>query len=292
MHEVLAKSILSQQNGMNIYRGCSHGCIYCDARSTCYQMKHEFEDIEVKTNAPALLERALKSKKKKCMIGTGAMSDPYIPLEMELGLTRKCLEIIDYYGFGLAIQTKSDRILRDLDLLKSIHKKSKCVVQMTLTTYDEDLCKILEPAVCTTKRRAEVLNILRDEGIPTVVWMTPILPFLNDTRENIEGLCSYCVEAKVKGILQFGMGLTLRDGDRQYYYQQLERHFPGMMERYVRTYHEQYELPSPNEKELMNLLISKCKKEQIMFRTRDIFEYMHHYESQMDGQQLSLFEFK
>ena len=120
MHEVLAKSILSQQNGMNIYRGCSHGCIYCDARSTCYQMKHEFEDIEVKTNAPALLERALKSKKKKCMIGTGAMSDPYIPLEMELGLTRKCLEIIDYYGFGLAIQTKSDRILRDLDLLKSV----------------------------------------------------------------------------------------------------------------------------------------------------------------------------
>lgn len=290
MHEVMAKSILSQQNGMNIYRGCSHGCIYCDARSTCYQMNHDFEDIEVKINAPALLERELKSKKKKCMIGTGAMSDPYIPLEMDLGLTRQCLELIDYYGFGLAIQTKSDRILRDLNLLKSINTKAKCVVQMTLTTYDEELCKKLEPAVCTTKRRAEVLNIMRDEGIPTVVWMSPILPFINDTRENIEGLLSYCNLAKVKGILQFGMGLTLRDGDRQYYYQQLERFLPGMVERYIRTYQEQYELPSPNEKELMDLLIGECKKNQMMYRARDIFEYMHRYESKMDGQQLSLFD--
>lgn len=290
MHEVMAKSILSQQNGMNIYRGCSHGCIYCDARSTCYQMKHDFEDIEVKINAPALLERALKSKKKKCMIGTGAMSDPYIPLELDLGLTRQCLELIDYYGFGLAIQTKSDRILRDLNLLKSINTKAKCVVQMTLTTYDEELCKKLEPAVCTTKRRAEVLNIMRDEGIPTVVWMSPILPFINDTRENIEGLLSYCNLAKVKGILQFGMGLTLRDGDRQYYYQQLERFLPGMVERYIRTYQEQYELPSPNEKELMDLLIGECKKNQMMYRARDIFEYMHRYESKLDGQQLSLFD--
>ena len=263
MHEVMAKSILSQQNGMNIYRGCSHGCIYCDARSTCYQMKHDFEDIEVKINAPALLERALKGKKKKCMIGTGAMSDPYIPLELELGLTRQCLELIDYYGFGLAIQTKSDRILRDLDLIKRKKKKAKCV---TMTTFDENLCKKLEPAVCTTKRRAEVLNIFRDEGIPTVVWMTPILPFINDTRENIEGLMSYCVDAKVKGILQFGMGLTLRDGDRQYYYQQLERSFPGMMERYIETYQEQYELPSPNEKQLMDFLIRECVSNNMMFR--------------------------
>ncbi len=139
MHEKTAKSILSAENGMNIYRGCTHGCIYCDARSSCYQMHHQFEDIEVKINAPELLEKALKSKRKKCMIGTGAMSDPYLHIEENLGLTRKCLEIIDYYGFGLSIQTKSDRILRDLDLLKSIHKKSKCVVQMTMTTYDEKL---------------------------------------------------------------------------------------------------------------------------------------------------------
>ena len=163
MHEVEAKHILSAQNGMNIYRGCSHGCIYCDARSTCYQMNHAFEDIEVKKNAPELLESALRSKRKKCVIGTGAMSDPYLPIEKELRLTRRCLELIDEYGFGLAIQTKSDMILRDLDLLKSINRKSKCVVQMTMTTYDENLCKIVEPNVCTTARRIEVLDIMRGE---------------------------------------------------------------------------------------------------------------------------------
>ena len=160
MHEVEAKHILSSQNGMNIYRGCSHGCIYCDARSDCYQMNHAFEDIEVKRNAPQLLEQALRSKRRRCMIGTGAMSDPYLHLEKELKLTRRCLELIDEYGFGVAIQTKSDMILRDLDLLKSINRKTKCVVQMTLTTCDEELCRIIEPNVCTTARRLEVLNIM------------------------------------------------------------------------------------------------------------------------------------
>ena len=147
MHYVKAKGILSAQNGMNLYRGCTHGCIYCDSRSKCYQFTHDFEDIEVKQNALELLEKALRSKRKKCMIGTGAMCDPYMHCEEQLQLTRKCLEIIEHYEFGLAIQTKSDRILRDLDLLKSINTKAKCVVQMTLTTYDEKLCKILEPNI-------------------------------------------------------------------------------------------------------------------------------------------------
>lgn len=143
MFEVNVKSILSAGNGMNLFRGCSHGCIYCDARSTCYQIHPDrpFEDIEIKKNAPQLLELALRRKRERCMIGTGGMSDPYIPLEKELGLTRRCLELIDEYGFGLAIQTKSDLILRDLDLLKSIHRKTKCVVQITLTTHDEALCR-------------------------------------------------------------------------------------------------------------------------------------------------------
>lgn len=136
MHYKEYKHILSPQNGMNIYRGCSHGCIYCDSRSTCYQMQHDFEDIEVKTNAPEILEREQRSRRKRCMIGTGAMTDPYIPLELEVGYTRRCLEVIDKYGFGLAIQTKSNLILRDLELLKSINSKAKCVVQITLTTYD------------------------------------------------------------------------------------------------------------------------------------------------------------
>jgi len=235
VHFVDAKGILSPQNGMNIYRGCTHGCIYCDSRSRCYQINHDFEDIEVKQNAPELLERALRSKRKKCMIGTGAMCDPYMHCEQHLGLTRKCLEIIEHYGFGLAIQTKSDRILRDLELLKSIHKKAKCVVQMTLTTYDEELCKILEPNVCTTRKRYEALQIFKENGIPTVVWLSPILPFINDTRENIEGILDYCISAGVRGVICFGMGMTLREGDREYYYAALDRHFPGMKEKYQKN---------------------------------------------------------
>lgn len=292
MHEVEAKHILSAQNGMNIYRGCSHGCIYCDARSTCYQMNHVFEDIEVKKNAPELLESALRSKRKKCVIGTGAMSDPYLPIEKELRLTRRCLELIDEYGFGLAIQTKSDMILRDLDLLKSINRKSKCVVQMTLTTYDEDLCKIVEPNVCTTARRIEVLDIMRGEGIPTVVWMTPILPFINDTEENILGLLEACRKTQVYGIIIFQLGLTLRDGDRQYYYAKLDQHFPGLKERYKRVYGNAYELPVPEQKELMKLIRQKCDESGIVCDEAKIFQYMHEYEDKQAGKQLTLFDWQ
>lgn len=292
MHEVEAKHILSAQNGMNIYRGCSHGCIYCDARSTCYQMNHAFEDIEVKKNAPELLESALRSKRKKCVIGTGAMCDPYLHIEKELRLTRRCLELIDEYGFGLAIQTKSDMILRDLDLLKSINRKSKCVVQMTLTTYDEDLCKIVEPNVCTTARRIEVLDIMREEGIPTVVWMTPILPFINDTQENILGLLEACRKTQVYGIIIFQLGLTLRDGDRQYYYAKLDQHFPGLKERYKRVYGNAYELPVPEQKELMKLIRQKCDESGIVCDEAKIFQYMHEYEDKQAGKQLTLFDWQ
>ena len=289
MHFVDAKGILSAQNGMNLYRGCTHGCIYCDSRSKCYQMPHAFEDIEVKQNAPQLLERALRSKRKKCMIGTGAMCDPYMHCEKELGLTRKCLELIDEYGFGLAIQTKSDLILRDLDLLKSIHEKSKCVVQMTLTTYDEELCRILEPNVCTTKQRFEVLKVLKENGIPTVVWLSPILPFINDTRENVEGILNYCVQAEVYGIICFGMGLTLREGNREYYYAALDKHFPGVKERYKRKFGLAYELPSDNSRELMQLFRTTCKKYGIVHNVDKVFEYLHAFPENKGYEQLSLF---
>ena len=158
MHFVRAKGILSANNGMNLYRGCSHGCIYCDSRSHCYHMEHDFEDIEVKENAIELLENALKRKRLKCMLGTGAMTDPYIPLEGQLGHVRKALLLADRYGFGFTLQTKSDRVLRDIDLLQSINQQSKCVVQMTLTTHDEALCRILEPHVSTTGERVEALK--------------------------------------------------------------------------------------------------------------------------------------
>ena len=277
MHFVDAKGILTGGKGhygMNIYRGCSHGCIYCDSRSKCYQFTHAFEDIEVKQNAPELLDQALKSKRKKGMIGTGSMSDPYMHCEERLGLTRKCLEIIFRHGFGAAIQTKSDRILRDLDLLEIINRNTKCVVQMTLTTWDPALCRIIEPNVCDTRRRIEVLEEMRIRGIPTVVWLTPILPFINDTEENIRPILEACARVRVKGIICFDMGLTLRDGDREYYYAALDRHFPGLKEKYIRTYGNAYELPSPDSAKLMNLFRSFCREHGILYRPEDCFSYM------------------
>ncbi len=277
MHFVDAKGILNGSGGrcgMNIYRGCTHGCIYCDSRSRCYQFTHPFEDVEVKRNAPELLAAALKSKRKKCMIGTGAMSDPYMHCEEELGLTRRCLEIILENGFGVAVQTKSDRILRDIDLLSEINRSAKCVVQMTLTTYDDDLCAILEPNVCNTKRRIEVLEKMREKGIPAVVWLTPILPFINDTADNITSILNECVRVGVKGVIDFGMGLTLRDGDREYYYAALDRHFPGMKERYIRRYGNAYELPSPNAEELMRIFRGICRDNGILSTPEECFGYM------------------
>ena len=277
MHFVDAKGILTGSGGrcgMNIYRGCTHGCIYCDSRSKCYQFTHPFEDIEVKQNAPELLEKALRSKRKKCIIGTGSMSDPYMHCEEELKLTRKCLEIIRDNEFGLAIQTKSDRILRDIDLLDEINQKAKCVVQITLTTYDDELCAILEPNVCNTKRRIEVLEKMQERGIPTVVWMTPILPYINDTEENITAILNECVRTKVKGIISFGMGLTLREGDREYYFAALDKHFPGMKDKYIKRYGNAYELASPNTKELMKIFKSICKDNGIMSDPNECFAYM------------------
>lgn len=290
MHEVEVKGILSAQNGMNIYRGCTHGCIYCDSRSKCYQINHDFEDIEVKKNAPELLEKALRSKWKKCMIGTGSMCDPYIHLEDKLKNTRKCIELIYNYGFGLAILTKSSRILRDLDLLKEINNKSKCVVQMTLTTYDEDLCKILEPNVSTTKERFEALKIMHENGIPTVVWLGPILPYINDTEENLRGILNYCIEAKVFGIICFGMGLTLREGNREYFYQRLNQHFPGLQRKYHEKYGYSYGVNSDNNNQLMKIFHEVCKKHQIVTNNNKIFSYLREYENKNDFKQISLFD--
>lgn len=274
---------------MNLYRGCTHGCIYCDSRSSCYQMEHDFEDVEVKQNAPALLEAALRRKRNRCMLGTGAMSDPYLPLEKTERLTRLCLEIIDSQGFGLSLLTKSDLVLRDLDLLKSINDRTKCVVQMTLTTYDEGLCRILEPGVCTTARRVEVLNIMRDEGIPTVVWLGPILPFLNDTRENLTDILEACFEAEVRGILCFGMGLTLREGNREYFYHKLDENFPGLKEQYIRAFGERYECASPRQAELMHLFQEACKKHGVLYTPEAIFQYLNEFEDKQATEQLSLF---
>ncbi|NCC07866.1 MAG: radical SAM protein [Clostridia bacterium] len=289
MHYVNVKGILSARNGMNLYRGCSHGCIYCDSRSKCYHIEHEFEDIEVKENALLLLEDALKRKRKKCMIGMGAMTDPYIPLEAELCYARKSLELIDKYGFGFTAITKSDRILRDIDLLKSINEKTKCVVQMTLTTYDEALCKKLEPNMCTTRARFEALKQMQSAGIPTVVWLSPILPFINDTEENIRGILDYCIDAKVRGVMCFGMGLTLREGNREYFYDQLDRLFPNehLKENYIQRYGNNYIIDSPNSKKLMSIFHKTCAEHGIMHNADEIFEYLNEFEEKSDVEQLS-----
>jgi DNA repair photolyase len=277
MHFKEVKGILSPKNGMNLCRGCVHGCIYCDARSHCYHIEHDFEDVEIKSNAPELLENALKRKRQKCMIGTGAMSDPYIPLPESLQNTRTCLELIAKYGCGLAIQTKSKLILRDLDLLRQINTSAKCVVAITLTTFDEELCKILEPKVCTTKERVEVLNILKGEGIPTIVWLCPVLPFINDTEENIRGILDYCIKAGVYGIICFEMGMTLREGDREYYYRKLDEHFPGMKEKYIQTYGSSYQLLSPNNTMLMKIFHETCAAHNIDCDNDALFAYMREF---------------
>jgi DNA repair photolyase len=292
MHNIQAKNILSAQNGMNIYRGCTHGCIYCDARSTCYwreSREHAFEDIEVKVNAPELLEDTLRRKRSRCMVGTGSMSDPYQQCEKDLRLTRRCIEIIDKYNCGLAILTKSDMILRDLDVLESINRRTKCVVQMTLTTSDENLCRIIEPNVCTTKRRVEVLNVMHDKGIPTIVWFTPVLPFINDTEENVRRIIDYCIEARVYGIIMFGIGLTLRDGDRQYFYENLDRYFPGVKEKYIRTYGDAYDLPVPDNDRFVRLLQDTCRANNIICDAGELFRYMHALDASRLPGQMELF---
>ena len=288
MHFVQAKSLLTRWNGMNIYRGCSHGCIYCDSRSECYQMKHPFEDIEVKENAPVLLENILKTKRKKIMISTGSMSDPYQHCEEKLGMTRKCLELIDRYGFGASVITKSDLVLRDIDLFDSINRKSKSVLQMSLTIADDRLSKIIEPHVCTTARRYEVLKEFQKRAITTVVWMTPFLPLLTDTEENLRTILDYCIDAGVKGIICFNIGMTLRQGDREYYYKALDRHFPGLSREYQRRYGNAYEVNSADNTRLMKLFHTTCEPHGILHTPDECFRYIAQMPEKSD--QLSLFE--
>ncbi len=287
MHYARYKTILSPQNGMNLYRGCTHGCIYCDSRSDIYQMQHPFEDIEVKENALSILEQQLKRKRKPCMIGTGSMCDPYLHLESQLQLTRQCTQLIERYGFGLTVLTKSNRILRDLDLLKSINKASKCVVQMTLTTFDDDLCRILEPNVSVTSERLEVLKIMQENGIPTVVWLSPVLPFINDTEENLMGILNACSRLQVKSIVCFDFGVTLRSGSREYFYAQLDEHFPGMKEQYIRTFGSSYVCNSPQHGRLMQIFTDFCQAHHILHTPEDVFQYLRTFESKTE--QLSFF---
>jgi DNA repair photolyase len=250
-------------------------------------MNHDFEDIEVKRNAPLILESQLRKKRKPCMIGTGAMCDSYIPLENKLQITRQCLLLIEKYGFGLAIQTKSNRILRDIDILKKINAKTKCIVQITLTTYQEELCRKIEPNVSTTKERFQTLETMQKAGIPTVVWLGPILPFINDTEENLQGLLNYCIKARVRGILCFGFGVTLREGNREYFFAKLDEQFPGLKQKYIQQFGNAYICNSPNNDQLRDIFQSKCQQQGILYKPNEIFVNLQKFESK--GRQTSLF---
>jgi DNA repair photolyase len=222
------------------------------------------------------------------------MCDPYQPCERGLGLTRRCLEVILRRGFGVTVLTKSDLILRDLDLLCAINERARCVVQLTLTTFDEELCRILEPDVCTTYRRYEVLKILREHKIPTVVWMTPILPFINDTEKNLQGLLGYCFDAGVSGIITFGFGVTLRDGDRDYFYAALDRGplcdiYPGMKSRYNAVFGGAYECQSPNSAALTAIFNAECDARGVLRNTDQVFAFLCDFPNADPTEQLTFF---
>ena len=289
MHYIQASKILSSDNRINIYRGCSHGCIYCDSRSKCYNLDHEFTDIAVKENALELLEAELVKKRNKVVVDIGSMSDPYMPLENELKLTKKLLELLIKYGHGISLITKSDLVLRDLDLLIKINKQTKASVAMTLTTYDDELCKLIEPNVIPTSKRFETLKKLSEAGINTYVWLTPILPFINDSLDNLRGILNLCKEAKVKGIILFNFGVTLRDGNREYFYSKLDEFFPKIKKEYIKKYNKSYLCDSPYSKYLMDYFIRFCKENNIEFDYAKIETEIKNLETEVSYEQLSLF---
>ena len=278
MHYVKAKGIFTSDYGINLYRGCTHGCIYCDSRSDIYQLNHKFEDIEVKENAVELLKREL-IRRKPFMVETGAMTDPYVPIEKRLKHVRKCLEVIYRYGYGFSCLTKSDLILRDLDLLKKINEKSKVVVQITLTTADDDLCRLIEPNVCPTSRRVEVLERLNENGIPAVVWLSPILPHINDSEENINSILDYCIDTNVKGVLNLDMGFSLREGNSEYFYKKLDENFPGLKERYIDEFGDSNFIYSKNNRKLKGIIKDRCQRNGMLYKQEDIFDYVYEFPS-------------
>jgi DNA repair photolyase len=290
MREKEAKTVLTPQNGMNIYRGCTVGCICCDPRSKCYRFAGDFEDVEVKINGPALLEKSLNSKRRRCMIGVGSMSDPYQPVEKELQLMRKCLHHIHYYGFGLAVETRSDLILRDLDYLKNISEKAKCVCIMPLNTAEEALSAILEPSAASVRSRVETLKTLKAAGVTTIVSMGPFLPFINDSKETIQEVLKLVEEIMPFGVLCKFIGCKLRDGSREYFYEMLDKHFPGMSKRYDEAFGKEFDCISENNQELMPMIRSFLTERGIQFDQERLRTFMKGFEDKLTGEQLSLEE--
>jgi DNA repair photolyase len=284
MRIIEAKRIIQPNNGFNLYRGCLHGCIYCDSRSLCYQVG-DFENIAIKKNTLGLVEAELGRKRKKAVLRTGAMSDPYIPLEKELCLMQGVLKHIARFGFGISVLTKSSLIERDIDWYEKINTSYRSVVQMTITTLSDELARKIEPHVSLPSERIRTLKKFADQNIPTGIWMTPILPFLLDTKENITEIVEAAHAANVRFIVSFGMGTTMREGSREYFYTQLDRLFPGLKERYIETYHDRYICPSPKERELTTLFQTLCDTYGIAYS----WDQISHFFEPREPKQLTLF---
>lgn len=264
---------------MNLYQGCLHGCIYCDSRSSCYKIDN-FDKVRIKENCIEILNEQLKSKRKKGVIGIGAMSDTYNPFEKKYNITRQALELIDYYGFGVSIDTKSDLIIRDIDLLKKISKKNPVIIKLTITTADDNLSRVIEPNVCVSSKRFEAIKLLSDNGIYTGVLFTPILPYITDSVENVEKIARLSYESGAKFIYSIG-GVTLRDNQRDYYFQKLDKYFPNLKEKYIKEYRNSYYCKTKNKK-VASILKRECDMYKIKYKMDEIIKDYKKYNNDLE----------
>lgn len=270
---------------MNIYKGCSHGCIYCDSRSECYHVEN-FDEVRVKENALQILRDELRRKVNKGTIFTGSMSDPYNPFEKKLELTKGALELIRSYGFGVSIATKSNLITRDIDMLKEIKKHAPVLAKITITTADDEIAKKVEPYVCRSSKRFEAVRELSEAGIFTGLLMMPILPFIQDSEENIYEIVKNAHENGAKFIYP-AMGMTMRVGQREYFYERLDEYFPGIKEKYIQKYGYNYKCGSEHVSKLWALFARECEQRGILYKMSAIIST---YKRGYNTQQLTLFE--
>lgn len=295
MEEVKVKTILTKTKNsqywfgndynMNLYRGCSHGCIYCDSRSSCYQI-NEFDRVRVKKDAIKILSKELISKRNKGVVGIGAMSDTYNPYEKHLNITRQALQLLDQYYFGVSLETKSDLITRDIDIFQKINKHSDVILKMTITCYQDELSKIIEPHVCGSSRRFHAIKQLSDAGLFCGVLMTPILPFINDNEKNIKEIVRMSYESGAKFIYTY-FGMTLRENQRDHYYQKLDEYFPGLKEKYMKRYGQRYDCESQNINQLRYVFINECEKYGLLYNMNDIIKAYKFHDKKVE--QLTLF---
>lgn len=280
MEYIEAKTIISKAKNtewwfdfdynMNLYKGCCHGCIYCDSRSECYRIT-DFDTIKIKKNCIEILEKQLISKRKKGIIATGAMSDPYNPLEKKYELTKKSLQLIKKYGYGLLINTKSSLINRDIEIIRQISEKKDVLIGITVTTSNQTLCNKIEPNTSTTIERIETIKKFTENKIYTGILLMPILPFLNDTIENIDQIIEYARYSKADFIYPY-FGVTLRQNQKDHYLEKIQQINSGLKQKYLNLYRNIYSCLSPNHKKLKQHFISKCEKYNITYKMQDIIK--------------------